>query len=133
VDTFLLQPGATGTQFEGGPNKLTAANLTLAFSNTPGITIYNGTAGVTVFTDSLGQGFLTAIGWDYCCTPPDRPNEILAWYDVVNRAFNVCFPELATPPAANIPTLSEWGLISMAGILGMIGLFAALRRRKADA
>jgi hypothetical protein len=31
----------------------------------------------------------------------------------------------------NIPTLSEWGMIAMAGVLGMIGLYAASRRRKA--
>lgn len=31
----------------------------------------------------------------------------------------------------NIPTLSEWGLIAMAGILGMIGLYAARRRKEA--
>lgn len=33
----------------------------------------------------------------------------------------------------NIPTLSEWGMIAMAGILGAIGLYAAARRRKAAA
>jgi exosortase sorting signal-containing protein len=33
----------------------------------------------------------------------------------------------------NIPTLSEWGMIAMAGVLGMIGLYAASRRRKATA
>ena len=33
-------------------------------------------------------------------------------------------------PLRNIPTLSEWGLIAMAGVLGIIGLMA-LRRRKA--
>jgi len=31
--------------------------------------------------------------------------------------------------ARNIPTLSEWGLISMAGILGIVG-FMVMRRRK---
>lgn len=31
----------------------------------------------------------------------------------------------------NIPTLSDWGMIAMAGVLGMIGLYAASRRRKA--
>lgn len=36
------------------------------------------------------------------------------------------------PPQRNIPTLSEWGLIATAGILGIIGLFA-LQRRKATA
>jgi len=30
----------------------------------------------------------------------------------------------------NVPTLSEWGLIAMAGILGLVG-FMVMRRRKA--
>jgi len=34
--------------------------------------------------------------------------------------------------AAQIPTLSEWGLIAMAGILGIVG-FMVMRRRKATA
>ena len=33
----------------------------------------------------------------------------------------------------NIPTLSEWGLIAMAGIMGLVGLFIVMRRRKAAA
>jgi len=32
--------------------------------------------------------------------------------------------------AAGVPTLSEWGLIAMAGVLGIIG-FIVIRRRKA--
>ena len=32
-----------------------------------------------------------------------------------------------------IPTLSQWGLIAMAGVLGVIGLIVAARRRKAAA
>jgi len=32
-----------------------------------------------------------------------------------------------------IPTLSEWGMIAMAGVLGVIGLYVAMRRRKAAA
>jgi len=38
--------------------------------------------------------------------------------------------ELAT--ARNVPTLSEWRLIAMAGVLGIIGLLA-IRRRKVTA
>ncbi|MCH7519594.1 MAG: IPTL-CTERM sorting domain-containing protein, partial [Candidatus Dadabacteria bacterium] len=34
--------------------------------------------------------------------------------------------------ATQIPTLSEWGLIAMAGILGIVG-FMVIRRRKATA
>jgi hypothetical protein len=40
----------------------------------------------------------------------------------------VCEP-LPPPPPAPIPTLSEWGLIVMAGILGIVG-FMVIRRRK---
>lgn len=32
-----------------------------------------------------------------------------------------------------IPTLSEWGMIAMAGVLGAIGLYIAVRRRKVTA
>jgi hypothetical protein len=130
ADTFSIQPGASGTQFAGGPSGLIAANATVAFSNTPGIDVYNGTTGEAVFTDTFGLGTLTAIGWDYCCTPPNDPNDILDWYEVVNRAFDQCAP---VDPSRPIPTISEWGLIAMAGILGIFGLFAAIRRRKVTA
>jgi len=36
------------------------------------------------------------------------------------------------PVVSNIPTLSEWGLIAMAGILGIVG-FMVIRRRKVTA
>ncbi len=32
-----------------------------------------------------------------------------------------------------IPTLSQWGMIATAGVLGVIGLYVAMRRRKAAA
>lgn len=35
-------------------------------------------------------------------------------------------------PPRNVPTLSEWGLIAMAGILGIVG-FIVMRRRKVTA
>ncbi len=37
-----------------------------------------------------------------------------------------------TNPASNVPTLSEWGLIAMAGVLGIVG-FMVMRRRKVTA
>jgi IPTL-CTERM motif len=39
---------------------------------------------------------------------------------------------MATPQVAMVPTLSEWGLIAMAGILGIVG-FMVIRRRKVAA
>lgn len=132
VDTFTIQPDAAGTSFDGGPAGLIAANASVAFINNPGLNLYTGTLGTAVFTDTFGQGNISALGWDYCCTPPDDQNAILAWYEVVNRAFDQCSGTVVTL-ARPIPTLSEWGLISMTGILGIVGLFAALRRRKATA
>jgi hypothetical protein len=132
VDTFAIQPGASGTEFVGGPATLVAANLTSAFSNTPGTVIYSGTEGVGVFTSPFGAGTVTAIGWDYCCTPPNDPNEILNWYEVVNRAFDAECQSVVIAFDA-IPTLSEWGMIAMAGILGLAGLLVAAKRRKAAA
>jgi len=43
-------------------------------------------------------------------------------------AGNICF----IPIVSSIPTLSEWGLIAMAGVLGIVG-FMVLRRRKVTA
>jgi len=40
--------------------------------------------------------------------------------------------EVPNPTEVNVPTLSEWGLIATAGILGMIGIFV-IRRRKLTA
>jgi len=36
-------------------------------------------------------------------------------------------------PAISIPTLSEWGMIAAAAVLAIVGVFFALRRRKAQA
>ncbi len=129
VDTYPLQSSANGTAFAGGPGGLIAADHTLAFSNIPGTEIYSGPTGTAVFTDQFGIGTISALGWDYCCTPPSDPNAILDWYEAVNRAFDQCGP--LPSPSRPIPTMSEWGLIAMAGVLGLFGLLAARRRRAA--
>ena len=130
-DTFSIQPSAEGTAFSGGPVSLAFADLTAAFGNTPGTVIYNGALGVGVFTDGFGDGTVVGIGWDYCCGNINTEQQILAWYEVVNRAFDQCTGSVGsfTRP---IPTLSEWGLIAMAGILGIFGLLA-VRKRKVTA
>ncbi len=129
---FSIQQSATGTAFPGGPERLAFADLTTAFSNTPGTVIYNGALGVGVFTDGFGEGTVNVIGWDYCCGDANTEQQILDWYEVVNRAFDQC-AGITNTFSNPIPTLSEWGLIAMAGILGIFGLFAALRRRKVTA
>lgn len=48
------------------------------------------------------------------------------------RALELCNVCQAPVVETNIPTLSEWGLIAMAGILGIVG-FIVMRRRKVTA
>lgn len=42
------------------------------------------------------------------------------------------FEEIRCGPDINIPTLSQWGLIAMAGVLGLVG-FMVIKRRKVTA
>jgi len=68
---------------------------------------------------------------DPCLTITEVPNGLI--FDCLDVAAgdNTCtFTNIKK--VTNIPTLSEWGLIAMAGVLGIIGLLA-LRRRKATA
>jgi hypothetical protein len=69
-----------------------------------------------------------------CSDTIDNPGFICLVDDVVENAFcnldtGVC---TQVPVVSNIPTLSEWGLIAMAGVLGIAG-FLIIRRRKAAA
>lgn len=41
---------------------------------------------------------------------------------------NICNP---IPPISSVPTLSQWGLIAMAGILGLVGFIMVIRRQAA--
>ncbi len=43
--------------------------------------------------------------------------------------FQNLIEEPPPPPVPSVPTLSEWGLIAMASILGIVG-FMVIRRRK---
>ena len=49
-----------------------------------------------------------------------------------HNAKGLAFDCGVAPQVAQVPTLSEWGLIAMAGILGIVG-FMVIRRRKATA
>ncbi len=69
------------------------------------------------------------------------PNVVLLQYykrscifigDMDHNAKGLAFDCGVAPQVAQVPTLSEWGLIAMAGILGIVG-FMVIRRRKATA
>ena len=69
----------------------------------------------------------------------DPPNSTLIKIDTVTGVTTLvgilpnCFDAIIfrEVPPSNVPTLSEWGLIAMAGVLGIVGLIAIRRRRAA--
>ena len=89
-------------------------------------------------TEEGFSGFSTDVG---CCQGEGQcvdtiqdPNLVCLVDDFVENAFcdldtGVC---TQVPVVSNIPTLSEWGLVAAAGVLGIAG-FIAIRRRKAAA
>ena len=52
--------------------------------------------------------------------------ESLAWFE--NESCSDV-PQCAEPVVSSVPTIAEWGLIALAGILGLVG-FMVLKRRK---
>jgi len=69
-----------------------------------------------------------------CSDTIDNPGFICVVDDVVENAFcdletGQCTP---IPIVSNIPTLSEWGLVLMAAVLGIVG-FMVFKRRKQTA
>ena len=65
--------------------------------------------------------------------PNDNTNDIgFLIFSSTFRGNSFDYAQFGLVKARPIPTLSEWGLIAMAGVLGIIGLLA-IRRRKATA
>ena len=65
----------------------------------------------------------------------DCDSEGLAWFPETSCSAlgpQVCPPSLGSNPRANVPTLSQWALIAVAAVLGIVGLIV-IRRRNARA
>jgi hypothetical protein len=67
------------------------------------------------------------IGWRNCVGDSEPNFEGIIWTPGVSCS------EVPLCTATNVPALSEWGLIAMAGILGIIGFIMVIRRKKASA
>ncbi|MGB2691666.1 MAG: IPTL-CTERM sorting domain-containing protein [Thermodesulfobacteriota bacterium] len=76
-----------------------------------------------------GGEFTCEDGLDGFCQEIKGENLIVLPGERCNIRTNLCQEAI---PSANVPTLSEWGLIAMAGVLGLIG-FMVIRRRKVTA
>jgi len=64
--------------------------------------------------------FCCDVNWDSKCV------------SAADEFCEVCGGTPPPPSVTDIPTMSEWGLIAMAGILGIVG-FMVIRRRKITA
>ena len=89
----------------------------------PGGPVTDGTGNISMFcagTPDMPLGTIPCIPFvETDCSPTDQTQvEVFC-----------CNP--SSPPAM-VPTLSEWGLLAMAGILGIVG-FMVIRRRKLTA
>ncbi len=83
-------------------------------------------------------------GWKldelFCILPPDinvdfadRSVELTCVGSETSMAGTCNFFNAEGTETAAIPTLSEWGMIAAAGVLGLVGVYFVIRRRKAQA
>ncbi len=112
---------------------------TEGFSVTYDITVPRGTSRCLMLFACLGDftGTANTISGALAAAPlfdsnDTIPGDLLSGLstDQLKECVNWDFFE--PPPPTNVPTLSEWGLIAMAGILGIVG-FMVIRRRKVSA
>jgi len=116
-------------------NKNTGASTLVGTMNTSGITTGPLGVGGLAFDPITQQLYASANNGDF-----GTDSYLLTVNESAPPSFNVvgqtedCFDGIvfAKRAASNVPTLSEWGLIAMAGILGLVG-FMVVRRRKAVA
>lgn len=127
----LNNSDAVGTSFEGGPVSLTWYSDTtgiLTSSLPPGsLVIYEASTGPADSIVSLipeGSGWVVFFGWDWYNAAPTG-TEDGGWLDVLDRGVA---PGGAFV-AVTIPTLSQWGLITLVLVLATSGALLVARRR----
>ncbi len=92
-----------------------------------------GYSGATMFTGCCQQGDDKVLKENFCIDlldPKQLCNGRIFPRETCNQTTGLCQRQQANN--IPIPTLSEWGLIATAGILGIVG-FMVIRRRKVTA
>jgi hypothetical protein len=109
----------------GGPDPVTYQfdQPFTVLSGLGGTTVSNGNTMLTVPGGIFADGIVQFSG-------PVSSLSVQTNSDVGN-AQSLTFGILRSDVSVNIPTLSEWGLIAMAGILGIIGFMVVRRRQSA--
>ena len=110
-------------------------NFTLKDPSEPITTTGIARGETTTVTEEVPPGWILDVDEEECTGDADififnEPNGLRFNCESDNATVTCTFFNVKLP--TNIPTLSEWGLIAMAGVLGIIGLLA-IRRRKITA
>jgi len=131
--TVTIEKTATlddGTEFD----------YTAPDSSNPNFTLLNGEEIELEidFPSSVDVTEIVPVGWILDAIECSEPEDVVIT-EIPNGRNFACNPagtaqctffnELPT----NVPTLSEWGLLAMAGILGIVGFIMVMRRRKVAA
>jgi len=119
-------------------NRNTGASTLVGTMDTSGVTTGPLGVGGLAFHPITQQLFASANNGN--TGPGDTDSYLLTVDESVPPSFNVqgqtvdCFDGIVFGEAApnNVPTLSEWGLIAMASLLGIVG-FMVMRRKKVTA
>lgn len=106
-----------------GPATLLTLNGSWFIDGAPGTILYRRDAGGdAAFVDSFGSGTVSWLAWDFCeCGELDTDQA--AWFSVLGTA---AIGEGVAP--TEVPTLSQWAMGSLVGLL-MLGGLVSLRRR----
>jgi len=127
----------TGTEFEFTSTKENASEFTLVNGQTFGVGV--GIEQTVNIAEIVPSGYVVESivcdgGEDTCgevpCLDISIGSESLSATCLDDEVRTCAFTNVLT--AAEVPTISEWGLIAMAGFLGLIAFFA-IRRKKAVA
>lgn len=132
INSILTSTGGVSRALEGGPDNDTITLGTGAELN-GFIDCGDGSADTLIFAMDVPEEAVAFISSQIASKDPAGDSIVIndlfyEWEEcelLVSEIVGVSTPR-------PIPTLSEWGLIAMAGILGLVG-FVAIRRRKAAA
>jgi hypothetical protein len=121
--SLLVEQGGTVYAWSRGITNVQPAFARLSFSGTFSAASFTRVSGAGPATPNLGGGVSTRFGFGAGNT---GSNTLTQYYDNVSLDLApVVVPPPPSPPA-NIPTLSQWALILLAGLLGLLA-FGRLR------
>jgi hypothetical protein len=121
---LLVEQGGTVYALALGITNVQASFATLSFSGTFAAASFTRVSGAGPATPNLGGGVTTRFGFAAGNT---GSGTLTQYYDNVSLDLAPVVVPPPPAPAANIPTLSQWALILLAGLLGVVAL-ARLRR-----